>query len=740
MTRVAFEIPHNWEDPEDLHSLLLSLREYRNNADIKKIRYAYFIAELAHQGQVRKSGVPYIGHPLAVCRILADLQMDDDTLCAALLHDVVEDNPEFTVAEMRAWFGDDIARLIDGVTKLKLRPQENLTTRQLKAAETTRTAETLRKMLLAMAKDFRVMVIKLADRLHNMQTLESMAPEKQTRIARETMDIYAPLAARLGIWQIKWQLEDLAFKYLHPTEYRSIQELVSKSRGEREQELQTAIVLIKERMQERGIKIEDIRGRPKHLYSIYNKITKQGVKFEEIYDLLAIRILVRSISDCYVVLGLVHEMFVPLMSLFFDYIGKPKTNGYQSLHTKVLGPSKQPVEIQIRTVRMHEVAEFGVAAHWTYKEGEATKGEVASFGGLRKQLVDWSSDATNSSDFLRSLNTDLFAEQVFIFTPKGDVLDMPVGSTPIDFAFRVHTQMGMTMVGAKINGAIAPLQTELQNGDVIEIITRSNASPSLDWLEYVKSAHARNKLRNHFRKLTREQDAFRGREMLEREMKSQGYEPRHLAGGDTLDKLASEFDQVENGQDLLAKIGAGLLTVQRVLQKIQGITPQAPEPQGLEVSKTREGKLQLSEGMKGIFLQRAKCCHAIPGDDVVGFVSKGRGILIHRAMCPSLAKMIEKEPERMMSLNWPSDGNVYGVTLKIVCVNRQGLLMEVSTIFGESKTNISAANIRTSSNSTAEIDVTIDVKDTQHLANVMTKLSNFADVITILRLDGRLSK
>ncbi len=732
-----YELPGDWEDPEDFHQFVVRLRETRPDANIKQIRFAYYIAEMEHAGQVRQSGEAYIMHPLAVSQILADLQMDDDTIIAALLHDVVEDG-EIGLEEIAGYFSKDVAELIDGVTKLKLQQQENLTSRQKKAAETTRTAETLRKMLLAMANDYRVMVIKLADRLHNMQTLNHMPQEKQLRIASETLDVYAPLAARLGIWQIKWQLEDLSFKYLHPREYQMVQERVSGTRASREKEIDEVILAIKEKVQARGVKIVDIRGRPKHLYSIYNKMVKQGVPFEEIYDLLALRIIVEEVSDCYIVLGLIHEMFVPLMALFYDYIAKPKSNGYQSLHTKVLGPSGQPLEIQIRTRQMHEVAEFGIAAHWTYKEGKGAEKEIGNFSNLRQQLFDWSSDARTSSDFLRSLSTDLFAEQVFVFTPNGDVLDLPLGSTPIDFAFRVHTQLGMKMVGAKINGVISPLHTKLQNGDVLEVITRSNASPSWDWLEFVKSAHARSKIKAHFRKLTREQDAIRGKEALEKELKTLGLDAKSFLGEERLDKLSKEFDSVENGQDLLAKVGSGLITVQRVIGKLRGHQQEAPQGQRIEVTKTREGKLQLvSEGLKGILLTRAKCCAPIPGDEIIGYVTRGRGIMIHRRICPHALEFAEKEPERLIHFNWPSDDSVYSVTIKCVCVNRQGLLMEVSTIFGESKTNVSAASVRTSGNNTAEIIATIDVRDTQHLASIMTKISNFSDVLTILRLDGR---
>ncbi|MBC8063636.1 MAG: bifunctional (p)ppGpp synthetase/guanosine-3',5'-bis(diphosphate) 3'-pyrophosphohydrolase [Chlorobia bacterium] len=734
----AYEISHDWEEPDRLHELLEHIRRERADADIKKIRYAYFISEQAHAGQQRSSGEPYILHPLAVAHILADLRMDDDTICAGLLHDVIEDNPAFTAEMLTKSFGDDVTQLVEGVTKLKFRSASELSERQKAAAEATRAAESLRKMLLAMASDFRVMVIKLADRLHNMQTLDALPPEKRTRIANETLDIFAPLAARLGIWQIKWQLEDLAFKHLHPTEFQQVSDLVSKSRTQREQELQEAVVQLKDRAEKRGLTLLEVRGRPKHLYSIFNKMVKQGLKFEEIYDLLALRIIVGTTSDCYVALGLVHDLWVPIPGLFYDYIGKPKPNGYQSLHTKVLGPQGGPLEVQIRTMEMHEIAEFGVAAHWTYKEGKASLDETKRLKNLREQLFDWSSDARASSDFLRSISTDLFSEQVFVFTPKGDVIDLPKGSSPVDFAFRVHTQLGMTLVGAKVNGSQVPLNTVLKNGDVIDLVTRSNASPSADWLKFIKSAHTRNKLRNHFRKVTKTDDAARGRDMLSKELRSMGLEPKQFLGDDKLNVLAAQITGCENATDVLARVGLGLSSVQGVVSKLRGTVQDLPNPDRIEVNRTKEGKITLvTSGIDNVMVNRAKCCSPIPGDEVVGYVTRGRGIMLHRRVCPNAMSYMTNEPERLLHYDWPSDGSQYAVGLKIITVNRQGLLMDISTIFGEAKTNVSAAKIRTLPNHTAEIEVTIDVTDTQQFQAVMTKISNFTDVISILRMFGR---
>lgn len=737
MAHAKYEIQHDWEEPLELQELLEQLREQRPDANVRKIRYAYFYAEKAHAGQLRASGEPYITHPLAVATALAQLRMDDDSICAALLHDVLEDCPGAKREVIAEIFGEDVASLVDGVTKLTFRAP-GTDGRQARLAETTKTAETLRKMLMGMAKDFRVIVIKLADRLHNMQTLESLSPERRTRIANETLDVYAPLAARLGIWQIKWQLEDLAFKYLHPREFQQMTERVAKSRKQRESELRDAIVNLKERLQERGLKNVEVNGRPKHLYSIFNKMISQGLTFEEIYDLLAVRIIVEEISDCYLALGVVHDLWMPVPGLFYDYIAKPKSNGYQSLHTKVVGPHGDPLEVQIRTRKMHQTAEFGVAAHWTYKEGKIAADETMRLSQLRQQLFDWSSDASTSSDYLRSLSTDLFSEQVFVFTPKGDVIDLPMGSTPVDFAFRVHTQLALTCIGARVNGIMVPLRTPLHNGDVIELITRSNAQPSLDWLEFAKSAHARNKLRSHFRRLTKLDDAQRGKDIIEKELKAQGLDVKSFMTEEKLQTVAKQTDGCESPLDIYAKVGAGLMTVQSVVLALRGRTSTAPPSDAIQTQRSKEGRLQLVHtGMDQVLLKRGKCCDPVPGDEVVGYVTRGRGIMIHRKVCPNAMRYQTTEPDRLVPLDWPRDGQPYSVVLKIVTVNRQGLLMDISTIFGEAKVNVSAAKIKTLPNHTAEIEVTIEVTDTDHLASVMAKIGNFTDVISILRMFGR---
>ncbi|HRJ25966.1 MAG TPA: bifunctional (p)ppGpp synthetase/guanosine-3',5'-bis(diphosphate) 3'-pyrophosphohydrolase [Fimbriimonadaceae bacterium] len=735
----SYEIPHLWEEPDGLHDLLETLRANRPETNVRRVRYAYFVAEEAHQGQSRDSGEPYIHHPLEVAKILVDLGMDEDTIVAALLHDTLEDCPQVTPEKLRDLFGEPVLALVEGVTKLKFKPMAETSPRQRAAVERDKAAESLRKMLLAMAKDIRVMVIKLADRLHNMRTLDGLAPARKTRIATETMDVYAPLAARLGIWQIKWQLEDLAFKYLHPEEFEEISALVAKSRTDREEELRNAIVSLKDRLQSRGLRDVEVRGRPKHLYSIFNKMVKHGFEFDQIMDLLALRIIVPDIQSCYVALGIVHELWMPVPGLFYDYIAKPKPNGYQSLHTKVMGPHGDPLEVQIRTAEMNRVAEFGVAAHWTYKEGGSAKeSDLIKISNLRQNLFDWSSENATSSDFLRSISTDLFSEQVFVFTPKGDVLDLPKESTPIDFAFRVHTDLGVTVVGAKVNGAMVPLNSTLNNGDVVELVTRSNALPSLDWLEFAKSAHARAKLRSYFRRRNKSENMQRGREAIERELRSMGLDPKEFLGDDRLLEVAKQTKDCETISDLLSRVGSGLTTVQSVVSRLRGEEKAAPTRDIIQTNRTREGKVTLvMGGLDTLMLKRSKCCDAIPGDEVVGYTSRGRGIMIHRKVCPNAIRFQTQEPERLTELEWPMDGSHYAVNLKIICVNRQGLLADVTVIFGEEKINVSAARIKTLPNNTAEIEITIDVTDTKQLQSVMMKISNFSDVISILRMFGR---
>ncbi len=722
-------------DPEAFQSLLDLIVGKNPNANTDLLRAAFEFAEKSHGGQLRMSGEPYLVHPLEVARIVAQLGMDDESIAAALLHDVIEDTG-VTSMQLGAMFGEGVASLVEGVTKLRLNIHPEASARQRAAAETARAAESLRKMLLAMAKDVRVMVIKLADRLHNMRTIDFLPPDRQTRMASETHDIYGPLAARLGIWQIKWQLEDLAFKVLHPTEFHEISEMVAKTRAQRENELAEAMEILHKELEERGLSNLTIQGRPKHLYSIFNKMVQQGVPYEEIYDLLAVRVIAEETPQCYLTLGIVHDLWLPMPGLFYDYIAMPKPNGYQSLHTKVIGPKGEPLEVQIRTKRMHQVAEYGVAAHWAYKEGKEKTESKGKLTQLRQQLFDWSTDSRTSSDFLRTVSTDLFSEQVFVFTPKGDVLDLPVDSTPIDFAFRVHSELGLLVVGSRVNGVMVPLSTKLQNGDVVELITRSNAQPSLDWLEFVKSQHARSKIRAYFRKRNRAENAQRGREALDKELRSFGLDPKLYLGEEKLEAAGKQLKDCESAMDLLAKVGEGLLSVVRVVDKLRGLVHESrPEP--FSKLKGRTQTTLISSGIDNVMLKRAKCCMPIPDEEVVGYVTRGRGIMIHRKVCPNAIRFAEVEPERLVAMKWPTDGTSYPVNLSVVCLNRQGLLMDISTVFGEAKANVSAARVRTLPNHTAEIDVTIEVVDLKQMQSIMTKVGNLSDVISILRVFGR---
>ncbi len=730
-------LPSDWQDPGRMQDLIDKVLSYTPDLNLPRLRYAYYFAEKAHKGQSRNSGEPFINHPLEVCHILADLHMDEDTIIAGLLHDTAEDT-SVTLEIIEDVFGGIVAQMVDGVTKLKFKPSDAEKEQIRIKIENDRSAESLRKMLLAMAKDIRVMIIKLADRLHNMRTLDSMPPRKQTRIASETINIYAPLAGRLGIWQIKWQLEDLSFKFLHPHEFKNISEKVAKTRKQREQEMKEIVSIVKERLESRNLFDAKIYGRPKHLYSIFNKIVHGGFHFEDILDLIAIRIVVPDTPTCYLVLGLIHEIWQPVAGLFYDYIAKPKPNGYQSLHTKVVGPHGEPLEIQIRSKEMHRIAEYGVAAHWTYKENvSSTNNDVSKMAQLRQYLFEWSGENRNSSDFLRSVSTDLFAEQLYVFTPKGDVIALPQGSTPIDFAFRVHTDVGLTTVGAKINGNIAPLSTQLQNGDIVEMIVRSNAQPSLDWMEFVQTSNAKGRIRAFFRKKNKQQYYNLGKETLEKELIAAKLKPAEYMKPDLLDAVAKELRQGESSSDLIELIGEGIVSANKVITKLRNTAEDAdkhPNEDVIQTSKSKEGKTQLTtKGLSQILLKRAKCCDPIPGEDVVGYTARVKGIVIHRKVCKNALEFLEKEPERVIALNWPESNEYFGITLKIITYNRQGLLVDISSVFSETSSNVSRAKIRTLPNLTAEIIIGIDVKGIEQLKAVVQKINNMSDVIEVSR-------
>ncbi len=743
---------------------------YNPNSDSDLLRRAYTYAEARHEGQSRRSGEPYITHPVAVTTILTELEMDDATLAAGLLHDVVEDCG-VSRDQIAAEFGDEIADLVDGVTKLKLADFEarsetepgarvdavpaeataaeaaEALARKKRHGETTKSAANLRKILLAMAKDLRVMVIKLADRLHNMRTLGAMPEHRQKKVAQETLQIFAPLAHRLGIWQIKWQLEDLAFKYLNPEAYNDLKQKLDKTRAQREADIATATEMLKARLAEEGIQSE-FQGRPKHLYSIYNKMQKQTLGIGEIYDLIALRVIVPTVADCYHALGIVHQVWLPLPGRFDDYIAKTKSNGYQSLHTKVAGPNGDPLEIQIRTTEMHRTADFGIAAHWQYKEGGKAKAgsEDKRFDKkltlLRQQLFDWQYDAKEPGEFLRSVVGDLFTDQVFVFTPKGDVLDFPLGATPVDAAFRIHSALGQHLSGAKVNGKIVPLTYHFKNGDIVEILTRPNANPSLDWLASAKTSHARTKIKAYFRKLRYASNVARGRELLQKELERLHLDIKALMTPDVLSKIGEQMNH-PSMEDLLAAIGYGDAAVGSVLTRLKVLMQEAPHEEGsrtfdrrTEGSQANTGKLQVGGDLEDVAIVRAKCCQPVPGDEVSGYMTRGKGIALHRHGCANVAHYQQTEPERLIEIDWkPSDPTQrYSTDIKIELVDRLGLLEDIGKLFSEAKTFIQAIRTRSLPNHTAVMQISFDALDTAHIAAMITKLQRLTDVVDIHRL------
>ncbi len=682
-----------------LEQIEAQVRAYNPDADLTGMDEAYALALSAHDGQMRKSGEPFINHPLEVSLILAELHLDTATLKAALLHDVVEDS-EITLDEVREGFGDEVAELVDGVTKLGRIEFESLSEAQ---------SNNLRKMLIAMAKDIRVILIKLADRLHNMRTLAALPEERRIEKARETMEIYAPLAHRLGISSIKWELEDLAFYYLEPHKFHQVSRMVAESRKAREDYLARVIDQLTDELHAVGIEAK-ISGRPKHLYSVYQKMTQKGKDFNEIYDLIALRVIVDSVKDVYGALGTVHSIWKPVPGRFKDYVAMPKFNMYQSLHTTVIGPSGRPLEIQIRTEEMHRTAEYGVAAHWRYKEG--LKGEDSFDERLAwlRQMLEWQTELKDPREFMEALKIDLFEEEVFVFTPKGDVISLRRGSTPIDFAYAIHTEVGNHTVGAKANGAIVPLGYELQMGDRMEILTNKSAKPSRDWLNIVKTSSARSKIRNYFSKVSRVDDLQRGKDELAKVMRKHGVGIGSKAAEKVLDAVAAEMNYTK-GEDLLAQIGGGKLSAKLVATRLlkhmskEGEGPEQPKPEEslpLDVPMTpprrarkRPGGGVVVKGIDDVLVRLAKCCNPVPGDDIIGFVTRGRGVSVHRKSCPN-ARDLLSSPERIIDVEWDQGSKAtYQVEIFVEALDRLRLLQEVTMAIAESGVNILSSSTTT---------------------------------------------
>lgn len=725
------------KDVEFKH-LIDTIHTYLPQAKCDDVTKAYNLAEEAHKDQRRVSGEPYILHPLAVAQILTDMKIDTTTITASLLHDVVEDT-SYTLEDIKKMFGKEVAFLVDGVTKLSRLNYRTKEDQQLNS---------MRKMFLAMAKDVRVVVIKLADRLHNMRTLRYMRSDKQKRIAQETLEIFAPLAHRLGIFNIKWELEDLSFRYLEPDKYYDLVDQMKQKRHVREEIVNEAIDVLKKALDEAHIHCE-INGRPKHFYSIYKKMKKDNRDLSQVYDLFAIRVIVDDVKDCYGVLGIVHSLWKPLPYRFKDYIAMPKPNNYQSLHTTVIGTRGQPVEIQIRTWEMHRIAEYGVAAHWRYKEGNQTANKDAfdeKMGWLRN-LLEWQ-DTSNPKEFVNALKLDAFSDEVFVFSPRGDVIDLPQGSIPIDFAYRIHTDVGHRCVGAKINGKIVPLDYKLKNGDIVEIITSKVGKPSLDWLNIVGSSESRSKIRSWFKKENREENIAKGLDALERECKRLGHDWKALNVGGRLGRVAKQMN-AGSEDDLVAAVGYGGFAVNTVLIKLLELHKKDLQKQeektnslaALEKLKTKKpvkhnGTGILVKGEPGLLVRLAKCCSPVPGDPIIGFITRGRGVSVHRADCPNVTHG-QNDVDRLIDVEWDYDGNErFEVNMEIVAYDRTGIMAEIMATLAEMKISILSVNAKTSDTKNVTIHMGISIKDLAQFEFVATKIRRLKDVYAVERYTG----
>jgi guanosine-3',5'-bis(diphosphate) 3'-pyrophosphohydrolase len=706
-----------------------AVAKYDPSLDRDWLHRVYQVADRAHDGQRRASGESYIEHPLAVAGILVELEMDRQTIAAALLHDVVEDT-SITSEQVAAEFGEEIAQLVEGVTKLTRIPYQSKEDAQV---------ENLRKMFMAMARDIRVIIIKLADRLHNMRTLASLPSAKQQAIARETLDIYAPIAHRLGIWKIKWEIEDECFKYLFPEPYREIVERVAKTRRERENDVQAAIERLRDEFASMKVNAE-IQGRPKHFYSIYSKI-KKGRDFSTIYDLTAIRIIVDSVKDCYAALGAVHAMWTPLPGRFKDYIAMPKPNMYQSLHTTVVGPQGDPLEIQIRTWEMHRTSEYGIAAHWRYKEGSKVDQFENKLSWLRA-LLEWQKDMRDSRMFMENLKLDLFDSQAFVFSPRGDVFSIPAGGTPLDFAYQVHTDVGNHCIGAKVNGRIVPLDYSLQNGDICEIlVNKSSGRPSLDWLSIVKTSSAKHKIKQWFRKEQREENVLAGQEAVETELARNHIRP-DLARGELIERIAHRMNY-GSPTDLFAAIGFGdassLAVANRIREEVKGSNivdlTQVRKPAARRTARKSSG-VRIA-GVDDVLVRLSKCCSPVPGDPIIGYVTIGRGVSVHRADCPNVAYM-NATPERILQAEWSGGTDMtHAVDIEIEADDRPQLLQDIMAVFSEFKTTVSSVTARVRKDGFALTSLNVQIRDLDHLHKIITKLEALKNVRKVYRVTKR---
>ncbi len=715
----------------DFNDLLEKAGSYLSPEKLAVVKDAYDFSLKAHQGQLRKTGEPYIEHPLQVALILSRLQMDTSSLAAALLHDVSEDT-DISIEQIKKKFGDEIAKLVDGATKLEKLTLKVPAGAPRDSSVTRRQAENLRKMLVAMAEDLRVVFIKLADRLHNMLTLEAFSLEKRRRVARETLEIYAPLAHRLGIWELKWQLEDLSLRYLEPRHYHQIARLVAARRVQREELITRVMEVLKKSFELAGLKAE-ISGRPKHIYSIYRKMerySETGKHFDDIYDLLAIRVIVDTVPECYSAVGIIHSLWHPLPGSFDDYIANPRPNGYQSLHTAVMFQGTTPLEVQIRTYQMHHLAEYGVAAHWRYKEGEKKDLHFEERIGWLRQLVDWHRELSGAEEFLESVKTDIFIDQVFVFTPKGDIKDLPKDSTPLDFAYRIHTELGHRCIGAKVNGRLVPLDYKLNNGDVVEIMTtRQEKAPSRDWLNphlgYVRTSHAQEKIRQWFKKQERAENIERGRELLEKELKHLGLRLTDR------EALAKQFSY-DNTDDFLSAVGYGGVSIHHIALRLAA----EQEKPRVSADETKPIKLPVSSirvmGVGDMLTNIAQCCHPVPGDKIVGYVTRSRGVTIHRKDCYNVIK--EEEKDRLVKVEWGQPDSLYPVAIQVEAWDRVGLVRDVSTLVAEEKINIASMMVTEHEDKITTLRFTLETRGLQQLGRIMLKLEGVKGVTNVARV------
>lgn len=721
--------------------LLQKIKENCTNVDLDIVNKAFNLAYEAHKEQKRESGEPYIIHPIDVAVILAELGMDTSTIVAGLLHDVIEDT-DYTYDDIKNIFSEEVANLVSGVTKI--------TKMEYKSKEEQQ-ADNFRKMLLAMASDIRVIIIKLADRLHNMRTLKYMPKEKQKRISKETLDIYAPLAHRLGISKVKWELEDLCFRYLHEEEYYDLVHQISEKRVERETYIAQIIKDLYSKLEEAEID-SDIDGRPKHFYSIYRKMVTKNKSIEQIFDLTAIRILVNSVKDCYEVLGIVHTIYKPIPGRFKDYIAMPKPNMYQSLHTTVIGPQGKTFEIQIRTFEMHKTAEYGIAAHWKYKEGDTSDTKGKSFENKLvwlRDMLEWQKETSDAEEFMEGFKINLFTDEIFLFTPKGVVIDLPNGATPIDFAYRIHTDIGNKCIGAKVNGKIVPLDYKLKTGQIVEILTsNSSKGPNMDWLSIAKSNQAKSKIKAWFKKAKKEENINKGKEVFEKELKKQSVHYVDIAKGESYDKFIKRYN-INCMDDLYALVGLGAIVASSFIAKLKEENLSKDEKdknlnKAIEenISKNEKKKKYTSYGVtvKGennLMVRFAKCCNPVPGDDILGYITKGRGVSIHRKDCGNLNNLIKDDPQKVVDVSWgTSNGVAYMAEIQVKTEDKSGILSDVMNILMDSKLPLNALNAKSAKGNLAYINIKIKIDTVEQLKELMKKIKRVPGVLDVYRMNN----